>query len=200
MHLLSTRTPIIKLIDADNVLFVWTLGLSNVLLGMDPSYPIVPEADRDDWNMLTLPGADPAILKEAMNSPGFYRDLPLMPGAVEGMKRMIANDKATGDQTFICTTPAVTNPTCASEKMESIERHFGSYWPERTILTADKTLVHGDVLWDDKPIITGVRTPDWEHILFRQPHNRKFNPRLVANGWDDVDRTLELFREGALTR
>ena len=195
MHLLSARKPLIKLVDADNVLFNWTLGLNDVLLTMDPHFPILEDAERENWNQLAQPHAAPNVLRAAMSSTGLYRNLPLIPGAAEGMARMVESDKRTGDQTFICSTPDVLNATCASEKMESIERHFGSYWPGRTILTADKTMIHGDVLWDDKPTITGLRTPDWEHILFRQPHNRHFNPRLVANGWEDVDRTLNAYRE-----
>lgn len=43
---------------------------------------------------------------------------------------------------------------------------------DRLILTHDKTLVYGDVLVDDKGIITGAVTPAWKHLIHDQSHNR----------------------------
>ena len=45
-------------------------------------------------------------------------------------------------------------------------RHLGQEWARKVILTADKTLVSGAVLIDDKPKITGAPArPDWKQTI-----------------------------------
>lgn len=52
----------------------------------------------------------------------------------------------------------MTHLTCASEKHSSIREHCGDRWVPRTVLTNDKTFVHGDILIDD-PRPAEVPTP-----------------------------------------
>jgi 5'-nucleotidase len=56
------------------------------------------------------------------------------------------------------------------------------------IIAADKTLVRGDVLIDDRPYIKGDFTPSWEYILYDQPYNRKNTEfrRLDWSNWREV--------------
>ena len=44
-----------------------------------------------------------------------------------------------------------------------IARHFGQAWVSKVILTCDKTIVHGDLLIDDKPKIKG-RRQTWDRV------------------------------------
>ena len=67
----------------------------------------------------------------------------------------------------------LTSAFCAAEKYAWVERHLGAEWKGRILITSDKTLVRGDVLIDDKPLITGAEaSPAWAHLLFDAPYNR----------------------------
>jgi 5'-nucleotidase len=70
------------------------------------------------------------------------------------------------------------------EKYAWVEQHLGAEFVQRIVLTRDKTLVHGDVLIDDKPEIGGLRKPDWRHLIYDQPWNRHVDgPRLTWADW-----------------
>ena len=77
---------------------------------------------------------------------------------------------------------------CKPEKFAWVEEHLGSKWASRIIMTRDKTLVHGDVLIDDKPNIVGVRAPTWKHILYDQPYNQHCadQERLTWSNYKEV--------------
>lgn len=107
------------------------------------------------------------LFRDITNSGDFYRGLHPIPGAIEGIHYL---DRL-GYDVHICTAPSRHVPSCASEKIAWAIHHLGYDWGERTIIARDKTLVRGDYLIDDKPEVTGVLTPAWEHILFGAPHN-----------------------------
>lgn len=121
-----------------------------------------------------------AIIRTVMSVPGFYASLHLIEGAREALHGMIE----LGHDVRIVTSPWISNPTCASDKLAWVEHHLGAGWGLRVIITSDKTLVAGDFLIDDKPSVTGiVENPAWDHILFDQPYNREVTDRLRLVGW-----------------
>ena len=65
---------------------------------------------------------------------------------------------------------------------------LGNDWIRNIILTNDKTVVKADILIDDKPVITGVENPEWEHIIFDQPYNRQIKDkrRIDWGNWKSV--------------
>jgi len=91
-----------------------------------------------------------------------------------------------GHDVRIVTSPWVSNPTCASDKLNWVVKHYGSHWGPRVIITADKTLVRGDILIDDKPEIHGAAEPEWEHVIFDQPYNRDIDKKRITDWsiWD----------------
>ncbi|WP_411373274.1 5' nucleotidase, NT5C type [Arthrobacter sp. MPF02] len=107
------------------------------------------------------------IMEAAMNAEGLYLNLEPTPYAVEAMKEM----QEEGIDTWFCSKPYPTHPTCTSEKLASVARHFGQEMAQKTILTHDKTLVFGHVLLDDKPTVTGAAVPAWKHVYYAQPYN-----------------------------
>jgi 5'-nucleotidase len=122
-----------------------------------------------------------AIIGAVMIEPGFYSRLEPIPGAKAALKEMLKE----GHDVRIVTSPWVSNPTCASDKLNWVVKHYGSHWASRVVITTDKTLVRGDVLIDDKPSVTGVDDPQWTHILFDQPYNQDVNGRLRIRTWDE---------------
>jgi len=124
------------------------------------------------------------LVSEIVWAPGFFRGM--LP--IEGAKEALFEMDAMGTEVFICTSPLSTYKNCVLEKFEWVDKHLGTGWTKRIILTRDKTLVKADILIDDKPNITGVEVlPGWEHILYDRPYNRNVNrKRLTWNDWKEV--------------
>lgn len=112
------------------------------------------------------------IFKQTMidiyNSPAFFKRLLPIEGAIEALHELEKKHEV-----FICTAPLLENPTCCDDKLWWIDTHLKGDWVRRTIITKDKTVIDGDILIDDKPIITGItENPIWQRIIYDQPYNR----------------------------
>lgn len=130
-----------------------------------------------------LPDRHKHLPDTVMSLPGFFRGLTPVPGGVAAVHAM----EAAGFHVLLCSTPFVGSPSCASEKMAWVREHLGAQWVDRLILTADKTLVFGDVLIDDKPTIEGRVAPQWEHVAFgREPYSMAAPfARSFLESWED---------------
>jgi 5'-nucleotidase len=114
---------------------------------------------------------EPSLKAEAkaiFHKEGFFRDLPPMPGAIDALKAM----EAKGLNLQICTSPILTSVCCVQEKLEWVLHHLGESWLKRIVITADKTVVKGDVLIDDNPNIVGSKYPSWTQVMFDAPYNQ----------------------------
>ncbi|UOE45974.1 5' nucleotidase, NT5C type [Agromyces larvae] len=159
------------LCDLDGVAADWIGGIEDGL-GWLP----VEDSEWLDWTQGD--GASPDApddaraglrrrIKRIQGTFGFYAALRPIPGAVAAIHRLAD----AGHDVWFCSTPDPLNESCASDKINWVESHFGEGWGERVILTHDKTLVRGDVLIDDKPRVTGAAEPEWTHVIFAQPYN-----------------------------
>lgn len=172
------------LIDQDGVLADFAGGFERAWRASGQAHPAIPLQQRRSFY---LREDYPAALRETVEAiyttPGFFRELSPIAGAVEAVHALLAQ----GHQIGICTSPLDQYRHCVTEKYEWVERHLGPAFVSRLILTKDKTLVHGDVLIDDKPEVTGLRTPDWRHVVYDQPYNRHVTgPRLTWANWREV--------------
>lgn len=168
------------LVDQDGVIGDWQHTYDTLLALQMPHVQIIPREEIKIFKAQKLYAEEHHEgIAKMMNTPGFYRNLLPIEGAVKALKEM----KAAGYNVRICTAPYVTHETCASEKMQWIGEHLGDEWKELTIITSDKTLVRGDVLIDDKPKISGSMVPVWKHVVFDAPYNRHLELRL--NKWAD---------------
>ncbi len=167
----------IVLVDLDGVVADFEGGFWPQFCEL-PDAPGCPEV-RDTFYVEDQIGKEWRKFAEAIiHAEGFFQDLPVVPGAVEGVQKL-----SESFQVYICTSP-VKSPWCAAEKLSWVERHLGHKWTKRTIITTDKTLVRGEYLIDDRPEVKGTLLPQWEHVLYDQPYNRtKDNRRLT---WDQI--------------
>ena len=153
------------LVDMDAVIADWGTEFDRML---DEEYRhesanIPRSREQQHWDLNRgRTEREKVIIQQIMTAPGFYSRLTLMPGAREVLKHRVAM----GDDVRIVSSPYISNPTCASDKMQWIVQHYGSRWGSRLVLTNDKTIVRGGVLIDDKPEITGSMEPDWMHVVF----------------------------------
>lgn len=116
--------------------------------------------------------------------PDFYRSLPPIDGSLEALFQI----KKTEIEVFICTSPLSNYENCVLEKYQWVDEKLGKDWIKKLIITKDKTIVKGDFLIDDKPLIKGVETPIWEHIIYTQPYNLNENSkrRLTWENWQEI--------------
>ncbi len=182
-----TPALMLILVDQDNVLADFDAGFLAAWRAAHPSAPFVLPGERRAWN----PRDDlPDELRDAATrvyaSRHFYRDLPPIAGGRAALERMLE----LGWNVRICTSPIEQYEHCVTEKFAWVERHLGPQWCARIVLTADKTVVHGDWLIDDKVHVTGSHAPTWRHALFDANHNRGVaHPHRLD--WGTWQRVLE---------
>ncbi|WP_144795719.1 5' nucleotidase, NT5C type [Microbacterium paludicola] len=171
------------LVDMDDVVAQWAEGYDSLLDEHGEAAAAIPRhADRLHWDLRTgRSGVEKKIIEKVMREPGFYRFLRAVPGARTALRQI----RDAGHDIRFVSAPYISNPTCASDKIAWIERHYGARWAQRVILTTDKTLVRGDVLIDDRPDITGAVEPVWEHVVFTQPYNAHITDRRRMSSWSE---------------
>lgn len=135
------------------------------------------------------------IIRSFWCEPGFFVSLDPMPGSVESTEWMIEQ----GYFVTFCTTPLYADDPkvvsrCIEEKREYLYetyKHvvkpgwfFTPQSPIQFIDAYDKTSIHGHVLIDDKPDISGRNRPTWKQLLFSEEY--PFSDHLVASriNWD----------------
>lgn len=100
------------------------------------------------------------------NDPHWFDDLPVTPGAVEGIKEL-----ARYGDVWICTKPLEANRHCRDGKASWVRRHLGTEWETRLILAPDKSLVRGSVLLDDAIKMEWLPRAEWRPVVFPKPFN-----------------------------
>jgi 5'-nucleotidase len=170
------------LVDLDEVTTQWNKLFAQRTRELFPHIDFPFLKNNANWDMTHgLDATGKAAIQTLMELPGFYRDLEPVDGVVQALNEMVAE----GHTVFICSTPYITNPTCASDKVDWVVKHLGKEWGARLILTTDKTVVFGDILIDDKPVITGSHTPSWEHVIFDTSYNRHIDGKRRLSDWTD---------------
>lgn len=171
----------IVLVDLDGVVADWGTSYDYWLEHYGLS-EFGPYRSRSTWDLTAgMTRSQKRTHDLIMDMTGFYRDLPVIENAQAAMDEL----RAIHDVFFV-STPYRSNPGCASEKMEWVKRHFGQTMQSRTILTEDKTMVQGDILIDDKPVITGLLPPRWEHLCFGEYGYSHLTESVRVNNWADA--------------
>lgn len=167
---MSSEPRKIVLVDMDGVICDFDIHMFNEFRRLYPNEPYVLPTNRKKWAITdqydALKRGLGQCIWDIMQSQHFFETLPPMAGAVQAL-----TDMAKLANVFLCTTPLLKYRHCVVEKYNWVNKYLGSEFISKIILTHDKTLVHGDILIDDKPYITGAKKPTWEHILFSQPYN-----------------------------
>lgn len=161
-------------LDMDGVITDWDDGLDSRTLSI-PELADFPRQPERGWNH--FPDADPRhkqLVYEILEHPEFYRDLKPIEGAIDAVNHM----RAQGHDVIFVSSPWESNPMGYQAKADWLNEHLGGWARKNLYLGADKTLVHCDVLVDDKPVMKGrllepdaPRRPSWERIWFTQPYN-----------------------------
>jgi len=164
------------LIDMDNVLFRFDGEFTRRLIAKHPEIKHIPYEQSTEYDLEKLyPEEYKESVKSIWHEEGFFRSLPLMPGALEALAEISKKNEV-----FICTSP-VESPYCRPEKLAAIEEKLGAKWPARTLFREDKTIEKAHMLIDDKPEIDGEEIPTWEHVIFDHVYNRHILDKRRVN-------------------
>jgi 5'-nucleotidase len=130
------------------------------------------------------------LIRDVQSREGFFADLPLIDGVLEGWQRIID----LGYDPRICSSPLSINKFCERDKLVWLGKHFapifGASVVERAIITKNKHEFDGKVLIDDRPEIRLANSAKWRHLVFDRPYNQESGD-FRLRGWRD-DRLEEL--------
>lgn len=87
---------------------------------------------------------DASHLRDLMYQPGFFRDISVMPDAVEVVRELYDRHDV-----YIVTT-ATEFRNSLTDKWDWLEEHFPFIHHSRIVLCGRKEIVHGDFMLDDK--------------------------------------------------
>lgn len=119
----------------------------------------------------------------------WFRDLPIMDGAQEGVAAL----EDAGIDVWVCTKPLEANWRCRDDKAEWIRQYF-PHLEDKMIFAPDKGLIKGDILLDDAPKVKWFDYAEWEPVVFPHPFN---GPGSVWEGlrhWSWTDPIDELLK------
>lgn len=180
------KKPATILVDIDNVIADQVGGFYRILTDEYPHISLPPRGTLTEFDIeLNFPEEHHELIRSLRLREGFFRSLPMMEGAREGLARL----SETVENVRIVTAPTWQWKHCVPEKYAWVEEHLGRDWCGKIIITRDKTLIHGDVLIDDAPAVSGVYMPAWTHVLYDQPYNR--NVDLPRSTWDTMHTFLD---------
>ncbi|MFL9842875.1 5' nucleotidase, NT5C type [Flavobacterium rhizosphaerae] len=118
------------------------------------------------------------IFREYLYTPGFFRTLPVMEGAVEAVRELAE------DFDIYIVSAAMEFPQSLYEKRQWLEEHFPFISWKNIIFCGDKSVIDVDFLIDDhcKNLDFCKGIP----LMFTACHNVFQNKHLRINHWNDV--------------
>lgn len=118
--------------------------------------------------------------RKHVNSPGFFRNAPLMKDCVEVMQQLQQKY-----QLFIVSA-AMEFPNSLPEKLAWLGEHFPFIGWQQIVFCGSKTVVRGDIMIDDH--FKNLDKFEGQTILFTQPHNHGQDERghTRVHTWKDV--------------
>lgn len=168
------------LVDMDGVLADFENGFIVEYRKTFPTLTPIPVGERKNFYVTSdYPSEMQKNVESVYHTPGFFENLPVIPGGKESLELM----SSLGHQVFICTSPLTRYDDCVLEKYNWVAKNLGYEWTRKMIVTSDKTLVQGDILIDDKPYPHGVGIASWEHVLYDAPYNKNI-PEKRRITWD----------------
>lgn len=134
--------------------------------------------ERD--GLLRVPERD---LRRWVETPGFFRRLPLIPGSVEGVRTLMETFEV-----FIVSA-ATEFPLSLHEKHEWLGEHFPFIPWTHVVFCGDKTIIQADYLIDDHP--RNLDPFQGVPLMFTACQNRLVDRHRRVNDWGEVLRYFE---------
>ena len=169
------------LIDLDSIIVdlmpTW-LGLYNAEYDDDLA---ISDIHSWDTHLFTKVECDTKVY-EYLRRPGLFRNLPPIPGAIEGVRALVEQ----GHEIYVVTAAPDGS---ATEKIEWVKEHLPFLGHKRVVICYHKQVVDGDVLIDDGPHnLTNWRAahPNGRTVSIKYPYNRDTKVDYVAGSYLDT--------------
>ncbi len=119
-----------------------------------------------------------------VSTPGFFRDLPVMPGSVESLGRL------NGYYHVLIVSLATEFPNSLTDKQFWIHQNFPFITWQQIVFCGDKTLIKADIMIDDHP--KNLDRFEGETIMFTQPPNMLFQDTIHrrVSSWAEIEKLL----------
>jgi 5'(3')-deoxyribonucleotidase len=129
------------------------------------------------WS-IAFPEQHQSMIRQRLNEPGFFRDVPVMEGSQEVLKEMNRQYEV-----FIVSA-AIEFPDSLKDKYEWLMEHFPFLSWRQLVLCGDKRMVHGDHMIDD--IDRNLLHFPGKKYLFSAPHNLSATGFQRINNWEEA--------------
>ncbi|AOM79761.1 5' nucleotidase, NT5C type [Pedobacter steynii] len=126
---------------------------------------------------------DKGAVKRYVYTPGFFRTIPVMEGAVAAVKQLME------DYEVYIVSAATEFPQCLSEKLEWLAEHFPFISWTNIIFCGDKSIIDTDYLIDDH--CKNLDFCKGKAIMFNASHNVNQHHHVRVNSWTEVLALLE---------
>ena len=126
---------------------------------------------------------DKTAVRKFLYTPGFFRTVPVMPGAQEGIRRLLKNFEV------YIVSAAMEFPQSLSEKLEWLNEHFPEIGWRHIIFCGDKSVIDTDFMLDDH--IKNLDYCKGKAVLFTASHNMKLERDCRVNSWPEAVAFLE---------
>jgi 5'-nucleotidase len=126
---------------------------------------------------------DKAAVYRYIFSAGFFRTVPVMPGAVEALQRLMLNFDV------YIVSAAMEFPLSLYEKYEWLQEHFPFISWKNIVFCGYKGLIHTDYLIDDHP--RNLDSCRGKAIMFSAMHNRNHTQYNRVDSWPEAVALLE---------
>jgi 5'(3')-deoxyribonucleotidase len=147
--------------------------------------------ERETGQKLTIKDIAGLLEEEAfmnqrrwVSSPGFFRDLPVMPGSREVLMKLNDHYK------IIVVSLATEFPYCLTDKQLWMHENFPFIILKQLVFCGDKSIVKADIMIDDH--FKNLDHFNGRTILFTQPHNMLIpdsrHPRVST--WTEIEDLL----------
>jgi len=129
-----------------------------------------------------VPPEHAAVLYAYLNTPGFFRDLSVMEGAVDVIKCL--NEK----YNLYVVSAAMEFPHSLKDKFDWLKEHFPFIRWQQICLCGSKHIVHADIMIDDhsRNFHAGIQ----RKILFTSHHNLFEPADERVDNWEQIARKL----------
>lgn len=176
------------LVDLDSTcadLFASWLGWLKIMHGDE-----LELLDVTTWDMHVLAKKAGKRAYEAFAQPGFFRNLPLIPGAAQGVKSFVD----AGHEVFVVT--AAEYPQSFGEKVEWVREHLPFLTKRQLFFGHEKHLLPADAIVDDAPHVAEAYRKAHPNALvagIRYPYNTEceaFDFLVGFNNWEVLANTI----------
>jgi 5'(3')-deoxyribonucleotidase len=118
------------------------------------------------------------MIRERLHEPGFFRDIPVMPGCQEVLRAM--NERY---EVFIVSA-AMEFPNSLKDKLDWLLEHFPFLNWRQLVLCGDKRMINGDHMIDDH--VRNLEPFNGKKYLFTSFHNVDVTGYVRVNNWAEV--------------